>query len=417
MMEKLVFFCQGESHKATNKPCQDYANCVIDNDTSIAVLSDGHGGSRYFRSDVGSKSIVEITTKCVREFLAGVPQALFTQAEFNAVVALTTERKEANLRKQNQLDKLFSQLFASIIYNWRIVVEQHASANPFSDEELKLINNPTDPHSIDKTYGCTLQCFAATTDYWFAFQIGDGKCFAFDANGQWSEPIPWDERCFLNKTTSICDTDALSEFRYCYGGMSTIPVSVILASDGLDDSFGESCNQANFYVQILKLLEDSGNEKAQKEIEETLPQLSKIGSQDDMSIACIYDSERLGRIIPQLVNWQRLNVKIEIEELNKKITVAEEKYRKINLKLFFKKKDLIEAQYLQTEIERLYIEKRKLAAKYNRFSMEIDPVFIVPYNDEIGLYETKEEEERATLTPESIRKRLRKYSHPFYKFE
>lgn len=59
-MEKLVHFCQGESHKATGKVCQDYAMCSTDNGIAVAVLSDGHGGSRYFRSDVGSKTIKEL---------------------------------------------------------------------------------------------------------------------------------------------------------------------------------------------------------------------------------------------------------------------------------------------------------------------------------------------------------------------
>ena len=33
--------------------------CSTDNGIAVAVLSDGHGGNRYFRSDVGSKTIVE----------------------------------------------------------------------------------------------------------------------------------------------------------------------------------------------------------------------------------------------------------------------------------------------------------------------------------------------------------------------
>ena len=39
------YSCQGESHKATNKECQDYSLSVKDDDNGIyiAVVCDGHG--------------------------------------------------------------------------------------------------------------------------------------------------------------------------------------------------------------------------------------------------------------------------------------------------------------------------------------------------------------------------------------
>ena len=46
------------------------------------------------------------------------------------------------------------------------------------------------------------------------FILAMGKCIAFNEDGSWHEPIPWDEKCFLNKTTSLCDSSAIDEFRY-----------------------------------------------------------------------------------------------------------------------------------------------------------------------------------------------------------
>lgn len=416
-MEKLVHFCQGESHKATGKVCQDYAMCSIDNGISVAVLSDGHGGNRYFRSDVGSKTIVECTFKKVTEFVENIDSSIFEGKAFTAVSALTTERKEENLRKNSKADDQLYQLFKSIIFGWRTSVEKHAEENPFTEDELKLINNPQDPHSIDKTYGCTLMCYVRTPKYWFAFHLGDGKCFSFDGDGNWKEPIPWDERCFLNKTTSICDTDALSEFRYCYQGDGEFPISVFLASDGLDDSFGESFNQANFYVQILKLIVNTSNNEAQKELESTLPQLSKIGSQDDMSVVCIYDDQTLSSIIPNLILWQRSNVQKQIEEVNTKILSLKDKQSGYITLRHYTEKELIEAQYVQIELERQFSKKRDFAEKYNRFTKELPGIEYSPYSDEVGLYEFSEEGERAVLTSEQIRKKLRMLRHPMYRFQ
>ncbi len=413
-MKKIVHFCQGESHKATGKVCQDYAICSVEKDFSIAILSDGHGGARYFRSDIGSRTIVETVYKKIKDFVNNVDSDIFVNRPFTAVSALTTERKEENLRKNSRVDEQLYQLFKSIIYEWRILVEKYTDENPFTDDELKQITSPHDLHSIDKTYGCTLMCYVRTLQYWFAFQIGDGKCFSFNGDGKWTEPIPWDERCFLNKTTSICDTDALSEFRYCYEGNGDFPVAVFLASDGLDDSFGESSNQANFYIQILKLIVNTSNDMAQKEIEETLPQLSKIGSRDDMSVACIYNEEVLSSIIPNLIVWQRDNVQNQINEVNKKIILLKEKQTKYEPLKHYNEKELLDARYVQIDIERQYSIKRELSEKYNRFSKELVNEEYIPYSDEIGLYEYNEEGN--VLTSEQIRKKLRVLRHPIYKF-
>lgn len=97
----------------------------------------------------------------------------------------------------------------------------------------------------------------------------------------------------MNKTTSLCDSSAIEEFRYSYCGDGNKPLAVFLGSDGIDDSFGATENMVNFYVQVLKLINKEGLKIAVANIQETLPQLSKIGSKDDMSIACIYDEEAL----------------------------------------------------------------------------------------------------------------------------
>ena len=49
------------------------------------------------------------------------------------------------------------------------------------------------------------------------------------------EPIPWDEDCQANITTSICDSEAIEEFRYCF--MKESPVATLMGTDGIDDSY------------------------------------------------------------------------------------------------------------------------------------------------------------------------------------
>ena len=188
--------------------------------------------------------------------------------------------------------------------------------------EERWITDFEEKVNVEKVYGCTLMVYVYTPDYWFAFQIGDGKCFVCDTKGIWTEPIPWDDNCFLNKTTSICDGGAIDEFRYCYEGDGVHPIAVILGSDGIDDSFGLPENQANFYVQILKSIVASGEEATIKEIKSDLPQLSKIGSQDDMSLAMVYDEEKIKTLYTKLIEWQISNIKRMIEVEDAKISKA-----------------------------------------------------------------------------------------------
>lgn len=167
----------------------------------------------------------------------------------------------------------------------------------------------------------------------------------------------------------------------------------------------------------MKLIVNTSNNDAQKEIEDTFPQLSKIGSQDDMSVACLYNENVLESVLPKLILWQRSNVEEQIAAVNEKILIAKANMSKYSPLKFYTKKELIEAQYAQTDLERLFTSKRELATKYNRFISELPSASSqADYDDEIGLYEYKEEEKRQTLTADEIRKRLRVLSHPMYKF-
>lgn len=62
-------------------------------------------------------------------------------------------------------------------------------------------------------YGSTLIAAAVCEKYRFGIHIGDGRFTILDKDGAFSQPVPWDDRCFLNVTTSICDDDASDRAR------------------------------------------------------------------------------------------------------------------------------------------------------------------------------------------------------------
>lgn len=388
-MQEIHSTCQGESHKATNKVCQDYSYVEITQDFTIAVVCDGHGGDRYFRSDIGSKVASEVTAECLSMFFQGIDKSVFIGQPFTQHSALSTEVKNNDYHKGTEVEKIMRQLFSSIIYNWREKILAHAIANPLTESEVAVVPQKAQQEFAnnvghEKTYGCTLMCYAQTQDYWLAFHIGDGKCIAFDDEGRWSEPIPWDDKCFLNKTTSLCDSTAIDEFRFCYSGDGSFPLSVFLGSDGIDDSFGETPNMINFYAQILKTIANSSMEEAKISLDEALPELSKIGSKDDMSIACVYDENRLTGVVPHLIRWQRNNVKEQIDVVNARIQSLLDKKKAFEEKTIKDKKDKIDFDYTVKDISRSLKAKEALIVKFDKFSKELSPESFVPYSDDIG---------------------------------
>lgn len=376
-MDSLNFSCQGESHIATGKVCQDYSySKVYENGNAIAIVCDGHGGKRYFRSDIGAKIAAEVTEHKVRTFIEEVGLSLLKSEPLTQHGTISEQITNQDFDKTSNIERAFRQLFGSIIYEWNAEVLAHATQNPISESEKegleeRWIKEFEESINLEKVYGCTLIVYAYTPDFWLAFQIGDGKYFACDMAGNWNEPIPWDERCFLNKTTSLCDSGAIDEFRYCYEGNGQSPIAVILGSDGIDDSFGSEENQANFYVQILKSMAKSGVDATLSEIETTLPQLSKIGSQDDMSIAMIFDSDKVRLTVPKMIEWQIANVKRAIADESVKIEKANKIQQSLESVEHPTRQNMIDLQYANADEKRAIEARTKLQGRLDNLLKEL----------------------------------------------
>ncbi len=339
----LDVHCLGESHKDSGKPCQDYSFSCVDDDMAIAIVCDGHGGERYFRSDVGAQAATEIIVEVVRLFVQQADSKLFKGSPYTAEGVVTESEK-----KLTPLDVKFRQMFSSIITKWNERIELHAKEHPLTEWEIEHVPEkyrneflenlecPPESSTLNKQYGCTLMAYVQTEDYWFAFHLGDGKCISFhkDTNFHglqqvWDEPIPWDERCFLNKTTSICDSDAINEFRYCYGNNTETPVAVFLGSDGIDDTYGEMENIANFYVEILKIVAKDGISAAEQQLRDDLPIVSRIGSKDDASVAAIFNVFAVKSNIGHFIHFQMDYMGMQAQEQANRIKMLQQKQQQL----------------------------------------------------------------------------------------
>lgn len=305
----FAFSEQGYNHIKSDKVCQDSSGCYSDNSMAVVVVADGHGSDNYPRTDRGSSFAVEATITAVREFIKTVEES---------AVDISTD-SEAYLE----------QLAKNILANWYAAVDADLEKYPFSDEELSKVSEKykkryMSGQSQEKTYGTTLITACQTKNYWFGLQIGDGKCVCISQDGFMYEPIPWDEDCQANITTSICDSEAIEEFRYFF--TRECPIATLMGTDGIDDSYANTEEMYVLYRSILAIFAEHGRETGEAEIQAFLPGLSRKGSGDDVSIAGMVSATLSTAFIEVLkAQCEFSNAKAQREQAEREVTLAAEK--------------------------------------------------------------------------------------------
>jgi serine/threonine protein phosphatase PrpC len=282
----------GVSHEKEHKVCQDCSGYYANDDGTLQIVAvaDGHGEANCFRSDEGARFAVDCALEAVRNF---------------------TERYRVEVDGEPEdgepeREKAIRALVRNVVAVWQEKVEQDYTGSPFKPEELaqcdekhrKRFSEGTERH---KAYGTTLITAAIAGDYWFGFHIGDGRFTVLQEDGCFAQPVPWDERCFLSVTTSICDMSA-NERPRVYCGQSP-PVAIFLCSDGIDDNYPVEGNEAHLYrlyAQMAITFSEDGFDSAREQIGKLCERFAKEGKGDDTSLAVIVDMERIGNITPGL---------------------------------------------------------------------------------------------------------------------
>lgn len=259
---------QGFSHISKGLVCQDSSGFYCNDDISIAVVADGHGSHKHFRSDIGSKMAVQIAINSVKDFIKD-------KTSFNEAI-------------KNNSNKVLTRIESNIVYNWNNSVNEHYNNNPVCEEETAEISkDELSKISIESMYGSTLIVAAMTNQYWFGMQIGDGSCVSLYQDGETKLQIPSDDRLIANLTTSLCDCDAIHNFRHYYS--DNIPIALLVSTDGLSSSFFDENTFLTFNRRIISQM--TNYDFALESLKQHLYKRSKEGSYDDISISAIYKDD------------------------------------------------------------------------------------------------------------------------------
>ena len=301
----------GHSHVTRGIPCEDASASFTAEDGRyhIALIADGHGQERSFRSSVGSRLAAEAALEALKAFAESALASEETEKRFYLDILENPRYRRMAVR----------QLTDSIFAGWHDRIREDYAANPPSPEEqVKYAAYCSDEENLPKIYGTTLIAALRLPKCLVLLQQGDGRCDVFYADGSVDQPIPWDDRCEGNVTTSLCDEDAFDSVRHCVIDLEKKPVAACYAgSDGVEDGYRTMEGTHTFYRDLTCTLAETHGPDFDAYLEEMLPEFSawgrfsKSGSHDDVSVAGIVD---LNGIAPLLDGFRRRVHRFELEE-------------------------------------------------------------------------------------------------------
>jgi serine/threonine protein phosphatase PrpC len=285
MSWKVAHACiQGSSHQRSGLPNQDAVACVVtpgaqgtgaQGTVAVAVVSDGHGSARHFRSQVGSSLAVSTVSASLQTFLS-------ESVSSNGQVPFVPEQVHELERK--------------IVSGWLAAVHGDLENMPFSAAELAKVEKEEGAEgraavvsSPELAYGATLLAAAATDKVLLYLQLGDGEILSVSAQGTTTRPLPPDDRLIANQTTSLCQPEAWKDFRSSWVTAGALPSLVLLSTDGYANSFRSDDDFLKIGQDYLEIIREQGISSLAEELPAILTEATQQGSGDDITLAILQD--------------------------------------------------------------------------------------------------------------------------------
>jgi len=242
---------------------------------AVAVVSDGHGSPRHFRSQIGSSLAVSTVAATLQAFLRD-------SVASNGQVPFVPEQVHELERK--------------IVSGWLAAVQSDLENNPFTEAELIALGQEEGAEgraavasSPELAYGATLLAAAATDRVLLYLQLGDGEILSVTAQGTTTRPLPPDDRLIANQTTSLCQPEAWKDFRSAWVTNGALPSLVLLSTDGYANSFRSDEDFLKIGQDYLDIIREQGISSLAEELPAILTEATQQGSGDDITLAILQD--------------------------------------------------------------------------------------------------------------------------------
>lgn len=259
----------GASHVKKGIVCQDSSACKISNNYSVAVVADGHGSKKHFRSHIGSQAAVEAAIETVERFCSDYEKIAGELPENHDIII-------RNIEKQ-------------IIAKWHRKIMKHFLNNPVESEEIKnLTDEEFKKIPVESYYGTTLVAAVIGINFTFGFQIGDGSLVAVFEDGETVMIMDYEESNPANITASICNKNAAAMFNHFYTDRKKV-LALFVSTDGLYTSFGSDYDFLDYHTIIAGQLYDMI--VFESSVVKNITKRTHFGTEDDISLSCVYDKK------------------------------------------------------------------------------------------------------------------------------
>jgi hypothetical protein len=246
----------GAAHRRQGKPCQDASLCCSlpagrEQQLQLMAVADGHGGSRYWLSQVGSAMACEQARLAVAELLRHTP--------LNAA-----ERWRQLLQQE---------LPAAIQSGWLQAIEADWQQRPEREQPFSPL-----------TYGCTLGLVLLAPHWWGCTGLGDWDLAAVEEGGrarllsQENDP----DLAAGEATASLCQP---VEQQRWWARAQLQPLNagdplraLMLSTDGVRKSCATDADYLQLCAGVAELHDPA-------ELEQGLARITAEGSGDDVSLA------------------------------------------------------------------------------------------------------------------------------------
>lgn len=260
----------GASHERSGLPCQDSSAFHVGEGYAVAVVADGHGSKKHFRSNIGSRCAVEAVLEAIERFYSD-------PLEMEKYLPQNHKTILKNIEKQ-------------VIALWNEKILKHLLEHPVTKAERAKFDSKEEFEEIpaESYYGTTLIAAVAGKDCCYGFQVGDGSLVAVFADGETSMIMDYEESNPANITASMCNPNAAAMFDDFYISDKQM-LAMFVSTDGLYTSFGRDDDFLDYHTIIASQLTDLN--AFETAVVKNLQKRSHYGTEDDISLACICDTD------------------------------------------------------------------------------------------------------------------------------
>ena len=258
---------RGAAHRASGLHNQD---AVASRDgpggTVTVAIADGHGHARHFRSADGSALAVDVACQAGSRMAARLTRAV-------------PGWREAALAGR--------ELAGEIVADWRSAVTAQLLVRPYTVQEQSVLDAAADLPEVP--YGSTLLVAVIAGRWLVCAQIGDGDMLAVCPDGSFFYPVTADDRLDGQRTTSLCQQDAVASFRTGAHDLREVPLAaILLATDGYGNALADEPWQPGVGRDVAELAAEHDHHWFEQQVPGWAQRCASAeGSGDDTTIALL----------------------------------------------------------------------------------------------------------------------------------